>query len=301
MTTNDTLLRFIFSNLPIRGSSVRMDEAWKQMHANHKLPAPVMKLLGEMTAGATLLASGLKFEGSVIMHLQGDGPVRLAVVEVKNGLGIRATAKIHDGAIIHDTMTTKDLINRHGHGRCAIMLDPKDRREGEPLYQGVVPLVGESIADGLMNYMHQSEQLDTRLWLKGDAEHVGGMMIQKMPGFGGKDEHLIDDPDAWERILTLAETIKDEELLGLDAKEIEHRLFWQEDVQLLAEQTPTFQCSCSRERIEHMIRNLGEVEALQAAEEAGALEVVCDFCGQVYRYTPQEVVGLFQTGDETQH
>ena len=271
------------------------------MHANHKLPAPVMKLLGEMTAGATLLASGLKFEGSVIMQLQGDGPVRLAVVEVKNGLGIRATAKIHDGAIIHDTMTTKDLINRHGHGRCAIMLDPKDRREGEPLYQGVVPLVGESIADGLMNYMHQSEQLDTRLWLKGDAEHVGGMMIQKMPGFGGKDEHLIDDPDAWERILTLAETIKDEELLGLDAKEIEHRLFWQEDVQLLAEQTPTFQCSCSRERIEHMIRNLGEVEALQAAEEAGALEVVCDFCGQVYRYTPQEVVGLFQTGDETQH
>ena len=301
MTTNDTLLRFIFSNLPIRGSIVRMDEAWKQMHANHKLPAPVMKLLGEMTAGATLLASGLKFEGSVIMQLQGDGPVRLAVVEVKNGLGIRATAKIHDGAIIHDTMTTKDLINRHGHGRCAIMLDPKDRREGEPLYQGVVPLVGESIADGLMNYMHQSEQLDTRLWLKGDAEHVGGMMIQKMPGFGGKDAHLIDDPDAWERILTLAETIKDEELMGLDAKEIEHRLFWQEDVQLLAEQTPTFQCSCSRERIEHMIRNLGEVEALQAAEEAGALEVVCDFCGQVYRYTPQEVVGLFQTGDETQH
>jgi molecular chaperone Hsp33 len=50
-----------------------------------------------------------------------------------------------------------------------------------------------------------------------------------------------------------------------------------------------------------MIRNLGEVEALQAAEETGALEVVCDFCGQVYRYTPQEVVALFQTGDETQH
>ena len=73
--------------------------------------------------------------------------MRLAVVEVKNGLGIRATAKLHEGAIIHDTMTTKDLINRHGHGRCAIMLDPKDRREGEALYQGVVPLVGESIAD----------------------------------------------------------------------------------------------------------------------------------------------------------
>ena len=64
----------------------------------------------------------------------------------------------------------RDLINRHGRGRFAITLDPRDPMPGQQPYQGIVPLDGDSMADVLQAYMRQSEQLDTRLWLAADDQ-----------------------------------------------------------------------------------------------------------------------------------
>ena len=89
MTQHDTLLRFIFKNTPVKGASVRLTTAWKAMRQFQKWPLSVTRLMGEMTAGSLLLASSLKFEGALIMQVQGDGPVRLAIVEVRNGLLVR--------------------------------------------------------------------------------------------------------------------------------------------------------------------------------------------------------------------
>jgi molecular chaperone Hsp33 len=47
-----------------------------------------------------------------------------------------------------------------------------------------------------------------------------------------------------------------------------HRLFHEEQPQLLGEKPLRFACSCSRERVESMLVSLGEPE-VQAAVEAG--------------------------------
>ena len=289
----DSVLRFIFKPTPIKGAVVRLNTAWKAMREFQHHPAAVNQLLGQMTAGALLLASSIKFEGSLIMQIQGDGPVRLAIVEVRNGLMVRATAKLHDDAVITKDAKFKDLVNVNGGGRCAIMLDPKDRREGEPLYQGVVSLAGESLAQGLELYMEQSEQIHTRLWLAADENNVGGLLIQKMPGYGGNDANVIDDPEAINRVITLANTITDDELLSLPSQEIAHRLFWEEKPEYFEVQEPRFACTCSRERVASMIKNLGEVEALQACQNLGVLEVTCDFCGKTERFTIDDLHKLF--------
>ena len=83
--TNDSILRFIFKNTPIRGAAVHLDTAWSAIKQFQQWPAPVARLMGEMTAGALLLASSIKFEGALILQIQGDGPVRLAIAEVRNG------------------------------------------------------------------------------------------------------------------------------------------------------------------------------------------------------------------------
>ncbi len=292
---SDSILRFIFKPTPVKGAVVRMDAGWCAMREFQTLPAPVTRLLGEMTAGALLLASSIKFEGSLIIQVQGDGPVRMALAEVKNGLMVRATAKLHDDAVVTDAMTTRELINVTGQGRCAVMLDPKDRREGDPLYQGVVSLADGSIAQGLENFMEQSEQIHTRLWLAADKENIGGLLIQKMPGFGGKDENVVDDPEALHRIETLASTVTAEELLTLSTQEIAHRLFWEEAPEYFQEQYPEFACTCTRERVTHMVENLGETEALQACQENGVLEVTCAFCGKVERFSIDELHRIFHS------
>ena len=59
---------------------------------------------------------------------------------------------------------------------------------------------------------------------------------------------------------------------------------------------PKFACTCSREKVEAMIRNLGEVEALQIVKEEGEIKVTCDFCGRTERFSAEDVVKLFDDG-----
>lgn len=301
MTGQDTLSKFIFKHTPMKGGAVKLTTAWKAMRHYQQWPLSVTRLVGEMTAGSILLASSLKFEGSLIMQVQGDGPVRLAIVEVRNGLLVRATVKMNETEAVDDAMGVKALVNAHGKGRCAIMLDPKDRRDGEPLYQGVVPLTGETVADALMGYMQQSEQIHTKLWLAADEESAAGLMLQQMPDFGGKDEELKNDDDSVNRIETLAATITDEELLTLTPQEVTHRLFWEEAPEYFEPLEPKFACTCSREKIEAMIRNLGEVEALQIVKDEGKLEVTCDFCGRTESFSAEDIVKLFDNGSVTKN
>lgn len=301
MTGQDTLSKFIFKHTPMKGGAVKLTTAWKAMRHYQQWPLSVTRLVGEMTAGSILLASSLKFEGSLIMQVQGDGPVRLAIVEVRNGLLVRATVKMNETEAVDEAMGLKALVNAHGKGRCAIMLDPKDRRDGEPLYQGVVPLTGETVADALMGYMQQSEQIHTKLWLAADEESAAGLMLQQMPDFGGKDEELKNDDDSVNRIETLAATITDEELLTLTPQEVTHRLFWEEAPEYFEPLEPKFACTCSREKIEAMIRNLGEVEALQIVKDEGKLEVTCDFCGRTESFSAEDIVKLFDNGSVTKN
>ena len=301
MTGQDTLSKFIFKHTPMKGGAVKLTTAWKAMRHYQQWPLSVTRLVGEMTAGSILLASSLKFEGSLIMQVQGDGPVRLAIVEVRNGLLVRATVKMNETEAVDDAMGLKALVNAHGKGRCAIMLDPKDRRDGEPLYQGVVTLTGETMADALMGYMQQSEQIHTKLWLAADEESAAGLMLQQMPDFGGKDEELKNDDDSVNRIETLAATITDEELLTLTPQEVTHRLFWEEAPEYFEPLEPKFACTCSREKIEAMIRNLGEVEALQIVKDEGKLEVTCDFCGRTESFSAEDIVKLFDNGSVTKN
>ena len=89
-------------------------------------------------------------------------------------LGFRATAKVV-GKVPPGAQLAA-MLNVHGQGRCAITLDPSERRPGQQPYQGVVPLHGDrreplqQLSQVLEHYMLQSEQLDTRLVLAADDD-----------------------------------------------------------------------------------------------------------------------------------
>ena len=53
---SDRLLKSMFARAPVRCEAVRLTQAWQAMIAHHDYPPPVMRLLGEMTAAAALLA-----------------------------------------------------------------------------------------------------------------------------------------------------------------------------------------------------------------------------------------------------
>ena len=309
------LHKFLFEGLPVRGMLVRLTDSWQEiLHRREQAggyPAAVTELLGEMAAAATLMQANIKFNGALILQVQGDGPVKLAVAEVQPDLALRATATVQ-GDVAQDAPLSH-MVNVNNHGRCAITLDPKDRRPGQQPYQGVVPLYGdqreklEKLSEVIEHYMLQSEQLDTRLVLAANDKVAAGLLIQRLPlqgeanlsgaGAVARDEDQIGENEDYNRIAILAASLKREELLTLDADTILHRLFWEEDVRrfepMRGEDGPRFACTCSRERVSSMLRNLGREEVESIVAEQGKVEVGCDFCGAQYRFDPVDAAQLF--------
>ncbi len=291
---SDQLLKFLFRDAPVRGEIVRLQDAWQRIIANHQYPAPVMRLLGEMSAAAALLAANIKFDGTLILQIQGDGPVRLLVVEVRPQMRLRATAKLREGATLAEGATLQSLVNPNDNGRCAITLDPTDRHPGQQPYQGVVPLQGETIAQVLQTYLQQSDQLDSRLWLAADERAAAGVLLQKLPREGGFAE--VSDIDAWDRVNALTATITASELLDLEPAAIAHRLYWQEQLEHYTPVTPRFECTCSRGRIGRMLISLGQAEVESIVAEQGKVEITCDFCNARHVFDPIDIGQLFATG-----
>jgi molecular chaperone Hsp33 len=314
--------KFIFEDLPVRGAVVRLTDAWVEIlrrrasNTTHgAYPLPVQALLGEMTAAAVLMQSNIKFNGSLIVQVFGDGPVKLAVVEVQSDLAVRATATVK-GDVEPDSSLSQ-LVNVGNEGRCAITLDPENRQPGQQPYQGVVPLFGdqkqvlEKFSDVLQHYMLQSEQLDTTLVLAADDKVAAGLLIQRLPmagsgnlsGTSGQaDEDQMGVNEHYKRIAVLASSLKREELLTLDVDTILHRLFWEESLlrfePLQGAAGPHFSCTCNRERVTRMIKGLGEDEAQSIMQELGQIEVGCDFCGAQYRFDAVDVAQIFRQPGE---
>lgn len=291
----DTLQKFMFEGAPVRGELVEISETWRQVQARRHYPKAVKTLLGEMLSAAALLSANLKFNGSIVMQIHGDGPIRLLVVECDSELQLRATAKLAMDAVIDEDATLPQLVNLHGQGRFAITLDPKNKLPGQQAYQGIVPLDGDSIATVIENYMLRSEQLDTKLWLAADDHVSRGLLLQKLPIEGGIAVSAQDALETWDRTVMLASTVRNEELLSTDISTLMRRLFWEETIRIFDPKHPSFHCSCNRERVGSMLKMLGQPEVESALAEMGQLGIDCDFCGQHYDFDKVDCAQLFAT------
>jgi len=310
------LRKFLFDGLPVRGAIVRLTDAWQEVlrrRASNPATGPyapaVQAMMGELTAAAVLLQGSIQFEGALVLQIFGNGPVKLAVVEVQTDLRLRATCSV--AGPVPDDALLADMVNQNGQGRCAITLDPATKLPGQQPYQGVVALTDDAgepfarVADALGHYMQRSAQLDTLLVLAADADVAAGLMLQRVPVQGeanlqaqapGADPSAQDE-DAFGRIVHLASTLTRDELLGLDPETVLRRLFWEERVlgftPLQGARGPRFACTCSRERVAGMIRGLGRAEADSLLAERGCIEVACEFCGQQYVFDAVDAAQIF--------
>lgn len=293
----DNLQKFMFEHASVRGEFVELPHTWRAILSHQNYPAAVKKILGDLLAASALLSANLKFNGTMIMQIHGDGPVKLLVVECDANLNLRATAKLKPDVIIDDKASLAELMNQNGNGRFVITLDPNDKMPGQQAYQGIVPLDGDSIAVIIENYMMRSEQLDTKLWLATNDEVTRGLLLQKLPNHGGIELAIEtteeEQADAWTRAVLLGNTLKYEELVSTDIATLMTRLFWEETIRVFDLQHPQFHCSCTREKVGNMLKMLGQEEVNSAINELNNLAINCDFCGKHYSFDKIDCAQLF--------
>lgn len=276
----DIRTRFIFDDMPVRGLHVRLENVWKHIVGQKHYPAAIRRALGELLAAGALLSGNLKTDGTLIVQVQGQGRLKMLVVEATSDQTVRATARWDETADINDDESLTDLLG--GNSVFVLTLQPKD---AEP-WQGVVPLEGGSIAQMLINYTKRSEQLDTQIVLASSDDACGGLLVQRLPE---------TEPDAasWEHVGTLVQTLTPEELTGLDAQHVLYRLFHETPPRVFDPESIEFACTCSRGKVSDMLLMLGGEEVGGVVAEQGSIQIDCDFCHAKYVFDETDVNALF--------
>lgn len=282
MSNQDLLYRYLFEEYEVRGELVQLDHTYRHVVEAQNYPVQVQKLLGELLVATSLLTATLKFEGSITVQLQGDGPVRLAVINGDNNQQLRGVAR-YEGELPNDGKL-QSLI---GNGQLIITITPE---QGER-YQGIIALDADTLAGCLEHYFARSEQLATKLWIR-TGYHEGtpraaGIMLQELPA--QSEDHSND----FDHLTQLTCTIKDEELFGLQAEEILYRLYHQDKVRVFDPQAVEFRCTCSRERCEGALLQIEKEEVMEMVQELGKIDMHCDYCGAQYQFNGIDVETLF--------
>lgn len=277
----DLLHRYLFDKLDVRGELVQIDHAYNEMIANHNYPAPVKALLGELLVATCLLTATLKFEGEIAVQLQGDGPVKYAVINGDDKQNMRGIARMQSEVT---GSTVKELV---GKGYMVITITPT---KGER-YQGIVPLEHDTLSECIESYFEQSEQLKTRLWFatntsEGKAKACG-LFLQVLPVDKQKS---IDD---FIHLEALSDTIKPEELLELDANTVLTRLYHEDNPRVFEPQAISFECGCSRDKTIAALVNVGQQELLDDVAENGTVNISCHYCLKEYVFDEQDVKNIF--------
>lgn len=265
----------------MRGELVQLSASLDQMLLHHNYPQPVKQLLAELVAATSLLTATLKFDGDIAVQIQGDGPIRFATVngtaEQKFRGVVRMQAEISGSSF-------RELI---GEGYLLVTITPL---QGER-YQGIIPLVGDSLTSTLEAYFAQSEQLPTRLYLYTDLqpEHcrAAGFMLQVLP---------VEQQKAkadFEELRMLTDTLTAGEMLNLPAEQLLYRLFHQETVELFPPQPVEFDCGCTRDKCAAAILSIGK-DAINEHIAEGKLDINCEYCNKTYHFNPADLAELLQ-------
>jgi molecular chaperone Hsp33 len=277
MKDQDKLVRFLFENSAIRGEIIHLDECYREILKRHDYTLSVQQYIGQALVSASLLSATLKYEGSLILQIQGNGPLSLLVAQANMKHEVRGLAK-WEGEV------SSEFEKAVGKGHLAITINTGTTGER---YQGVVDLRGNNLARVIENYFYQSEQIPTYLFLAANEKSAGGFLLQLLPD--ADDEAK----DYWQHLGYLARTLTLEELLNLEVETVLHRLFHQEKLKVLASHDIKFVCRCSRDAMAKAILTLGLEDARKLLEEKQVISVACEFCYQELTFDRIDVERIF--------
>jgi len=277
MKQQDCLKRFLFEEHGVRGEWVRLQDSLQQAKQHQVLVSDAVdSQLGQALAAVVLLSATIKFQGAMILQIQGGGELKALVAHANNHRQIRGLVRSEASV---SAVNLKDMIG--AGGRLVLTVESEN---AEP-YQGIVGVEANSLAEVIVNYFNQSEQLATCLWLFADQNHAAGLFLQELPSEN-------KDKDDWQRIEMLASTVTAAELLNLDCEELLHRLFNEEKVRIYPAEAVEFKCGCSRQKIGGTLSALGRSELQAILAERDDIEVDCQFCGAQYSFDKVDVETL---------
>jgi len=258
----------------------------------HKTLPVATAALGRTLMAASMMGDMLKEEdGSVTLQIKGGGPLG-AITAVSDSRG-NPRGYLQNGQVDIPRKYQGKLDVGTAVGSSGSLTVIKDMGLKEP-YMGSVQLVSGEIAEDITAYFVESEQVPTAcaLGVLVDKDQsvaaAGGYLVQLLPG---ADESVIQRLE--ESIARLG-PVTDALHGGADAVQLLERVLEGQEPELLERRPVAYKCYCSRERVSRAIISMGKEEMQSLIEEQGGVELTCQFCDKVYRFTKEDLQELLE-------
>ena len=287
----DQLIRGTAADGGIKAVGVITTRLTEEARVRHKLSYVATAALGRTMAAGLLMASSMKRQGSrVNVRVKGDGLLGGILADA----GLDGTVRGYVGnPSVELPLNHKgklDVGSAVGGGYLYVV---RDIGYGYP-YSSTVELVSGEIGDDVAHYLLNSEQTPSALVLgvfvgQQGVTAAGGILLQVLPK-AARDEELVATLES--RVSALSGFTP---LLqaGKTLTEILHDLLGDMGLNIFPEsQMLRFHCGCSFERVLGALKILGEAELEDMIVKDNGAEAICDFCGNVYQATSDDLSQL---------
>lgn len=285
------IVRTISKDAAVVCSAIDGTDIVAEIEKIHGTSAVVTAALGRLALGTSLIGFGLKSkDDTVTVRINGGGPVG-NLVAVSDSFGnVKAYC---DEAVVEIPLKPNGKLDVSGavgvNGTISVI---KDLGLKEP-YVGQTELVSGEIAEDITNYLAVSEQTPTvcalGVLVNPDltVKQAGGFIIQLLPF--ASDDCI----DVIEKNITSMSSVTNLLEMGYTAEQIAMRALEGLEPNVLDDFEVKYKCGCSREKTEKIIISLGERDIRDLAED-DVTEVKCHFCGEVYKFTSEEILNLIK-------
>ena len=263
----------------------------REVRERHDLAPTASAAVGRLLTAAALLGASLNGRERLTLQIAGDGPLGSITADAwatgAHAIGARAYARNGHADVPLNARGKFDVARAVGSGKLQVT---KTCEVGHP-YSSVVPLVSGEIGDDVAAYLANSEQIPSvvALGVLADPNGIraaGGVIAQVLPG---ADDATIA---ALERNAALMPPVTTQIVDGADTEALLRAVAGDLDVKLFDTYTVDLDCRCTREKVETALLGLGKDELAKIAREEPQTEATCDFCGETYVLSADDVRGL---------
>jgi len=271
----DVITRFVINNSSIRGNIIRIKNSLAQLKKSLAIPEQIASSFNEIVTVCPMLAATLKFEGGLILQIQGKKSLKLIIAESGNDFKIRGTIKLADNT----KESFQDLIQ---DAIVALTVIHKDQKTP---YQGIIEVGSGEIKGMIEHYLTQSMQIKSKVFFHQTNTESFGVLFQELP-HENEEQKLITE-SLWNDIdLIRSDTLSD------GPEQFLKNIFSQNDVQIFEEHPVEHECSCNQEKIYKTISLIQENEIYSSIKN-DCIEMVCEYCQKKYTVTKEDIDIIF--------
>ena len=289
---NDYLVRGMTMDGFVKVVGIRSTELVRRGAQIHKTAPNATAAFGRALTAASMMGNMQKVEnGSMTLQIRGDGPIG-TIVCVSDPVGnVRGYVYEPNVPLVEKYPGKLDVGATVGTNGTLTVI--RDLQMKEP-YIGSVELVSGEIGDDVTAYFAQSEQTPTACALgvlidkDTSVKVAGGYLLQLLPG---APEETID---ALEKGIQRAGAVTSMLEQGMTPEYILGAVCGDLGVVFMETTPVSYQCYCTRERVTDALISLGKEELTQIMEEGKTFPVECQFCDEVYTFTPEDISELIK-------